>query len=156
MFNTGNCSVPLVASIDGNGNNGNGFGDGGWAWWIIILLIFGWGGNGFGFGGNGGANSPGLQGLATRADINEGFALNNLQSGINALQQGICDSTYALNNAITNGFNNTNMGMMQGFNGVNVASVIFLHSWLSAAVITEKQFHKFVTTLQLRLATQET
>ena len=41
MFNTGNCSVPLVASIDGNGNNGNGFGDGGWAWWIIILLIFG-------------------------------------------------------------------------------------------------------------------
>ena len=22
MFNTGNCSVPLVASIDGNGNNG--------------------------------------------------------------------------------------------------------------------------------------
>ena len=54
MFNTGNCSVPLVASIDGNGNNGNGFGDGGWAWWIIILLIFGWGGNGFGFGGNGG------------------------------------------------------------------------------------------------------
>lgn len=118
MFNTGNCSVPLVASIDGNGNNGNGFGDGGWAWWIIILLIFGWGGNGFGFGGNGGANSPGLQGLATRADINEGFALNNLQSGINALQQGICDSTYALNNAITNGFNNTNMGMMQGFNGV--------------------------------------
>ena len=23
-----------------------------------------------------------------------------------------------LNNAITNGFNNTNMGMMQGFNGV--------------------------------------
>lgn len=31
MFNTGNCSVPLVASIDGNGNNGNGFGDGGWA-----------------------------------------------------------------------------------------------------------------------------
>lgn len=33
-------------------------------------------------------------------------------------QQGICDSTYALNNAISSGFNNTNMGMMQGFNGV--------------------------------------
>lgn len=26
MFNSGNCSVPLVASIDGNGNN-----SGGWA-----------------------------------------------------------------------------------------------------------------------------
>lgn len=120
MFNTGNCSVPLVASIDGNGNNGNGFGGDGWGWiWIILIFaIFGGWGNGFGFGGNGGANSPGLQGLATRADINEGFALNNLQGGINAIQQGVCDSTYALNNAITNGFNNTNMGMMQGFNGV--------------------------------------
>lgn len=120
MFNTGNCSVPLVASIDGNGNNGNGFGGDGWGWiWIILIFaIFGGWGNGFGFGGNSGANSPGLQGLATRADINEGFALNNLQSGINAIQQGVCDSTYALNNAITNGFNNTNMGMMQGFNGV--------------------------------------
>ena len=113
MFNTGNCSVPLVAPINGGNNDGFG-GDGGWAWWIIILLIFGWGGNGFGFGGNGGANSPGLQGLATRADINEGFALNNLQSGINSIQQGICDSTYATNNAI----NGVNMGMMQGFNGV--------------------------------------
>ena len=41
-----------------------------------------------------------------------------MQGGINAIQQGVCDSTYALNNAITNGFNNTNMGMMQGFNGV--------------------------------------
>lgn len=120
MFNTGNCSVPLVASIDGNGNNGNGFGGDGWGWiWIILIFaIFGGWGNGFGFGGNGGANSPGLQGLATRSDINEGFALNNLQGGINAIQQGVCDSTYALNNAITNGFNNTNMGMMQGFNGV--------------------------------------
>lgn len=116
MFNTGNCSVPLVASIDGNGNNGNGFGGDGWGWiWIILIFaIFGGWGNGFGFGGNGGANSPGLQGLATRADINEGFALNNLQSGITAIQQGICDSTYATNNAI----NGVNMGMMQGFNGV--------------------------------------
>ena len=94
MFNTGNCSVPLVASIDGNGNNGNGFGGDGWGWiWIILIFaIFGGWGNGFGFGGNGGANSPGLQGLATRTDINEGFALNNLQSGITAIQQGICDS----------------------------------------------------------------
>jgi hypothetical protein len=56
--------------------------------------------------------------MATRADINEGFALNNITSGIQAIQQGICDSTYALNNAIQGGFNATQMGMMQGFNGV--------------------------------------
>lgn len=104
------------------GNDGNSGGWGGdWGAWIILFLIFGmfgWGGFG-GFGGLGGfGGGAGLQGMATRADINEGFALNNLQSGINAIQQGICDSTYALTNAVTNGFNNTNMGMMQGFNGV--------------------------------------
>ena len=59
-------------------------------------------GFGGGFGGFGGG--AGLQGMATRADINEGFALNNLQSGITAIQQGICDSTYALNNSINSGF----------------------------------------------------
>lgn len=89
------------------GNNG-GFGWGGdWASWILLFVIFGlfgggWG-NGFG-GGFGGANGPGFQSWATRADINEGFALNNLQSGINSIQNGICDSTYTLTNAITNGF----------------------------------------------------
>ena len=84
-----------------NGNNRGGFGNGADMWgWLIILLLFGWGGRG-GFGGYGGA---GLQGMATRADINEGFALNGITTGITAIQQGICDSTYALNNAITSGF----------------------------------------------------
>lgn len=104
-----------------DGNNGGAWG-GDWGAWIILFLIFGmfgWGGfGGFGGGFGGFGGGAGLQGMATRADINEGFALNNLQGGINAIQQGICDSTYALTNAITNGFNNTNMGMMQGFNGV--------------------------------------
>lgn len=117
MFNNSGLSASDVALLSGNNcrNDDNGFGDGyGWIWLLLIFAIFGGWGNGFGFGGNGGANSPGLQGLATRADINEGFALNNLQSGITAIQQGICDSTYATNNAI----NGVNMGMMQGFNGV--------------------------------------
>lgn len=111
----------IRACTCGNDGNGNGWG-GDWGAWIILFLIFGmfgWGGfGGFGGGFGGFGGGAGLQGMATRADINEGFALNNLQSGINAIQQGICDSTYALNNAITSSFNNTNMGMMQGFNGV--------------------------------------
>ncbi len=102
--------VPFTMNVEPSGcnNNNGGFGWGGdGAWWIILFLIFamfGWGGFG-GYGNNGGTNSPGLQGLATRADINEGFALNNLQSGITAIQQGICDATYALNNALQSGFN---------------------------------------------------
>ena len=81
---------------DSGNNSGNGMwgGDG---WWAIILfaMIFGWGRGGFGFGGFGGGAStdPGLQ--------------------------GICDSTYALNNAVTGGFNSTNVAMLQGFNGVD-------------------------------------
>lgn len=107
---------------DSGNNSGNGMwgGDG---WWAIILfaMIFGWGRGGFGFGGFGGGAStdPGLQGIATRADVNEAIAFNGLERGISAIQQGICDSTYALNNAVTGGFNSTNVAMLQGFNGVD-------------------------------------
>lgn len=123
MFSNSNCaSVPLVANIDGNSNNAWG-GDCAWLiWMVLIFAIFGYGGFGFGgFGGMGGANSPGLQGIATRADINEGFALNDIQNGIRGIQQGICDSTYALNNTMQSGFNNANVAMLQGFNGVQQA-----------------------------------
>jgi hypothetical protein len=94
---------------DSGGSNGGDFGFGGGGWGgllglIVVASLFGWGGMG-GFGGGwGGAGGAGLQGIATRADINEGFALNNITGGITAIQQGICDSTYALNNAITSGF----------------------------------------------------
>jgi len=99
---------------DNNSNCNDGFGGGGIAgiiWIIVIAALFGGGfGYGGGFGGFGGG--AGLQGMATRADINEGFALNGITTGITAIQQGICDSTYALNNAITGGFH----GVEQGFN----------------------------------------
>lgn len=75
---------------------------------LVILLFLMFGRNGFGFGG--GSADPGLQGIATRADINEGFALNGLENGIRGLQNGLCDSTFALNNAITSGFHGVDMG----------------------------------------------
>ena len=100
---------------DSNDNRNNGFfGDGSWIWIILLLCIFG-GGWGGGFGGGYGFNGAGLQGMATRADINEGFALNGITTGITAIQQGICDSTYALNNAITGGFH----GVERGFYDVS-------------------------------------
>ena len=98
-----------LGSDSANGCN-NGFGGDAWGgiWGIIILaMVFGWGRGGFGFGGFGGggaSDSPGLQGLATRADVNEAIAFNGVERGISAIQQGICDSTYALNNSIMNGF----------------------------------------------------
>ena len=112
----------------GNGNNSCWGGDG--AWWLIVLFLFifagGWG-NGWGNNGSsgGGYSSPGMQGLATRADINEGFAVNNLDSGIRAIQNGICQSTYELTNSINSGFSNAELSrcnqqaaLMQQLNGM--------------------------------------
>ena len=103
-----NFALGYAMGADTNGgNNGGDFGFGGGGWGgllglIVVASLFGWGGMGGGFGG--GWGGAGLQGMATRADINEGFALNNITGGITAIQQGICDSTYALNNSITGGF----------------------------------------------------
>ena len=88
----------------GGGNNGGGGFGGGWdgIWGIILLaMILGWGNGGFGggFGGGGGAS-----GALTRAELYDGFALQNIDSAVRGVQQGICDSTYALNNSIMSGF----------------------------------------------------
>ena len=120
-----NFTMPVTPACYGNNGNGSMWG-GDWSSWIILFLIFGmfgYGGYG-GFGGFGGGGA-GLQGMATRADINEGFALNNITSGIQAIQQGICDSTYALTNAVNNGFHgvdnavcNLGYNVQAGFNAI--------------------------------------
>ena len=122
MFNANDCfAMPVVPAYTGGYGAGNGmWGDGGWIWLIVILGLFGgWGGfGGFGRGYGNYANSPDFQGYATRADINEGFAFNGLQRDVDAIQHGICDSTYALNNTINSGFHSTDMALCNGFNGV--------------------------------------
>ena len=73
---------------------------------IVILAVLGggWGG-GFGFGGGG----NGLQGMATRADINAGFQFNDLQNGIRGLERGLCDGFYG----VQTGFNNLSSQLAQ-------------------------------------------
>ena len=69
-----------------NRNNGWGFGGD----WLVILVLFALLGGGWGFGGGFGGfggGGYGLQGMATRADINEGFALQNITSGIQGIHQ---------------------------------------------------------------------
>ena len=113
MFNSNDCfTMPVIPAYSGGYGAGNGmWGDGGWIWLIVILGLFGgWGGfGGFGRGYGNYANSPDFQGYATRADINEGFAFNGLQRDVDAIQHGICDSTYALTNALNNGFSNAEL-----------------------------------------------
>ena len=111
-------TMPVQPAYQGGyGGNGSMWG-GDWSAWIILFLIWGafgggWG-NGFG-GGFGGANGPGFQGYATRSDINDGFALNNLQSGINAIQ-GVrydmatqaCDTRNTIQNSTRDIIDNAN------------------------------------------------
>ena len=109
----GNYSLSDIAAVTGGNRNNGGMFGGDWSAWIILFLLFGMfgGGWGNGFGGFGVGGGTGFQGYATRADINEGFALNGITNGITAIQQGICDSTYALNNSITGGFNSVSRQM---------------------------------------------
>ena len=88
----------LMGQNDSGSNNNDMFGGGGWGGLlglIVVASLFGWGGmgGGFGFGGNG------LQGMATRADINEGFQFNDLQNGIRGIERGLCDGFYGVSNS---------------------------------------------------------
>ena len=83
--------------------NGGLFG-GGWEGIIGLVVILALLGGGLGFGGFGGGlfggGGAGLQGMATRADINAGFQFNDLQNGIRGLERGLCDGFYGVQNSL--------------------------------------------------------
>lgn len=92
----------FVAGQSDNNNNGcnNGMWGMEWMWIIVLFALMGWGGNGFGgFGGGGGRGN-----CATTSDIADAFNFNQLDNSVRGLERGICDTTFALNNAITGGF----------------------------------------------------
>ena len=108
---------------------GMGFGGMGWGGyggmigeWIPLLFlagIFGWGDNGF--GGNRGGYPA-----ATQADVRAAVDQQTLISKLDQQTYGLADSTYALNNAITNGFHgvdnaicNLGYNVQTGFNGLS-------------------------------------
>lgn len=97
-------TMPVTPAYQGC-NGGYGFGSDFGSWIILFLLfgIFGGYGNGFGgFGGYGGINSPAGQGWATRADINEGFALNSLQNGQSAIRDAVTNGFHGVDTAVCN------------------------------------------------------
>ena len=97
--NSGDLSLGyMMGQSEGNsGGFGGGLGDS-WLGLILFAMIFGWNGNGFGGGFGGGGQA------LTRAELYDGFAIQNIDSAVRGVQQGICDSTYALNNSIMSGF----------------------------------------------------
>ncbi len=116
-------TMPVAPVYQGNnGGFGNGWG-GDWMSWLLLFVLFGgWGYGGFGgWGGNaggygGGFNAPGAQGYATRADINDGFALNGLQNGQTSIKDAVTNGFHGVDTAVCQLGYNT----QQGFN--NLAS----------------------------------
>lgn len=99
----------------GNNNNGfGGYGNGDWAWIIILFLIFG---NGRGFGNGFGGNGGGYSGVPDNFALQTDFA--TLERKLDAVNAGICDSTFNLNSTMTNGFAGVQQTLCQGFSGIN-------------------------------------
>ena len=113
-----NYSLSDIAAVSGKNADGM-FGGGDWGAWIILFLLFGL----FGRGGFGGFGADGAGPCATQADVRAAVDQQTLISKLDQQTYGLADSTYALNNSITNGFHgvdnaicNLGYNVQSGFN----------------------------------------
>lgn len=100
------------AMILSQGANG-GFGGGAGCFMWIVLLFALMGGGGFGWGNRGD--------VASTRDVYASNDFQSLRTAVNNLGNGIADATFALNNTMNNGFNNTQRDIMQGNYAVDKA-----------------------------------
>lgn len=121
---TNNMVMPVQPMNGGYGGN-QGFGFGGdWAW-ILLLLVLGGGWGGFGGFGMGGMMGAGMMGgmfgmdylypwLNNSEHISDGFRDAQLHDSVTSVRDGIS----ALSTQLCNCCGDMQMGMAQGFNGV--------------------------------------
>ena len=96
---TDNYSLADIATATGgnrNNNDGGMFGGNSWAW-IVVLFLFKWGRGGWGIG-NGGSDGGVASGYVLASDF------SNIERKLDGINNGICDSTFALNNTINGNF----------------------------------------------------
>lgn len=164
-------TMPVMPAVGGYGANG-GFADGGWLWIIVVFaLLFGWGNNGFGgIGGNCGGGA--MQGYATQADIQRGFDTSSIISKLDGITTGLCDGFYGVNNSIMNGFhgvdnaicnlgyhtqqgfNTTNMAMMQSQNAIQTTLNNMAAQNASCCCETQRQIERGFADTNYNMATQ--
>lgn len=110
-------STPMMTMpvTPASGGGFGGFGDGN-GWWIILffIVLFGWGGNGWG-------NNAGNSGGATSGYVlTSDFA--NIERKLDGINNGICDSTFALNNSVKDGFAGIMQTINSGFSAAELSS----------------------------------
>lgn len=107
--------------VGGLGYGNGGFGNG-WEGLIGLALVAGLFDGGFnGFGGGRGSNG----------EVQRGFDTQAITSKLDGISNGICDSTFALNNSI-NGVQQT---LCQGFSGMNMS--VYQNGTETRAAITD-------------------
>ena len=96
------------------GGSGGGFGFGGdWAWILLLLVLFG--GNGFG----GGFGMDGIYPWMNQSNqISDGFRDQMLGGQISGIQNSITAGFGDLSTQLCNGFNGTQMSILQSVNGL--------------------------------------
>lgn len=146
MFNGKGYSLSDIAAVSGNRNE-DGWGGNG-AWWIILLFLFiGWGRGGW---GGEGAGAP----CATQADVRSAVDQQTLISKLDQQTYGLADSTYALNNSITNGFHGVDNAICTlGYNtqaGFNALS----NQLSSCCCETQRQMERGFADTNYNMATQ--
>ena len=149
-------SLSDLAAVTGGNRNNDGFGDGN-GWWILLLFILlggfngnrGWGGN-QGYGGVGGNEL--YPWLNQSEQINGGFrdqmlngSIDGIQQSVNSLSTQLCQCCGDMQMALANGFNTVNLGMLQGFNGVeqsaNTRQVANMQQAFSQQLATQQGFN---------------
>lgn len=146
---SGEYNLSDIAAVTGNRDGDGMWGNGGW--WIILLFLFaGWGWGGNGFGNHEGNGLP----CATQADVRAAVDQQTLISKLDQQTYGLADSTYALNNTITNGFHGVDNAICTlGYNmqtGVNNLS----HQISDCCCTTQRALERGFADTNYNMATQ--
>ena len=114
LTDDGNMVMPVGPMYAGGGMGGFGSGFGGDGWWILLLLLFagGWG-NGFG-GGFGGYGNDIYPWMNQANLVSNGFRDQLINDNIIGIRSDLGD----ISTQLCNGFNSTQMGILQAVNGL--------------------------------------
>lgn len=85
----------------------------------FVYLVWMWAFGAFGSGGFGGFNGAGANGALTRAEMYDGFTMNNIERQLQGIQNGLCDGFYSQNTTMLQGFNGVQRDLCNGFNTIN-------------------------------------